>query len=235
MIEPSTQTEDEQEQRYVAELVHSFDAPAPESLHRWIESLVTTPAGRLTRRADRRRPFSSPLGLLGTGAVTVAIVAIAIALSLSGGSSALSLRQAAAPTLRAATLPAPPESGAHHAQIAAAVDGVPFPYWGERFGWRTTGAREDRIDGRTVKTIFYANAAGRRIGYAILAGTPAPRISGGVIAQRGGVSYRLLNENGGSVVVWQRDGHLCVLSGRGVASATLLRLASWGDRSATAS
>jgi hypothetical protein len=28
-------------------------------------------------------------------------------------------------------------------------------------------------------------------------------------------------------VTWLRDGHLCVLSGRGVSGATLLRLASW--------
>jgi hypothetical protein len=235
MIESST-TQTEDEQRHVAELVRSFDAPAPESLHRRVESLVATRRGRhFTRRAGRRRPFSRPLGLASAGALAAAVVAIAIAVGLGGGSSAPSLRQAAAPTLRAATLPAPPESGAHHAQLAAAVDGVPFPYWGERFGWRTTGARSDRIDGRMVTTVFYADAAGRRIGYAILAGTPAPRLSGGAIAWRHGMPYRLLSENGTSVVVWQRDGHLCVLSGHGVSGATLLRLASWGDHGATAS
>ena len=56
-----------------------------------------------------------------------------------------------------------------------------------------------------------------------------------MIAWRGGVSYRLLTENGAAVVTWLRDGHLCVVSGRGVSSATLLRLASWSDRDATAS
>ena len=74
-----------------------------------------------------------------------------------------------------------------------------------------------------------------RGGYAILAGTPAPRVGGGVIAWRGGVSYRLLTVNGAAVVTWLRDGHLCVVSGRGVSGATLLRLASWSDRGATAS
>jgi hypothetical protein len=231
MTERPTQTEDEQ--RYVAELVRSFDAPAPESLHRRVESLVAT--RRSARRGGPRRPFSPPLRLAGAGAVAVALVVLAVAVGLGGGSSALSLRQAAAPTLRAATLPAPPESGSHHAQVAAAVDGVPFPYWGERFGWHTTGARNDQIDGRAVTTVFYANLDGRRIGYAILAGSPAPQVHGGVIAWRGGVSYRLLTENGTSVVVWQRDGHLCVLSGSGVSSTTLLRLASWSDRRATAS
>jgi len=232
MTKRPTQIDDEQ--RYVAELVRSFDAPAPESLHRRVDSLIATRRdSRFTRRGGRRRPFSAPL-LAGAGAVAVAIVAIVIAVGISGGSSALSLRQAAAPTLRAATLPAPRESETHHAQVAAAVDGVPFPYWGERFGWHTTGARSDQIDGRTVTTVFYANVDGRRVGYAILAGSPAPRVRGGVIAWRGGVSYRLLTENGASVVVWRRDGHLCVLSGNGVSSATLLRLASWSDH-ATAS
>jgi hypothetical protein len=49
------------------------------------------------------------------------------------------------------------------------------------------------------------------------------------------VPYRLLTENGASVVTWQRDGHLCVLSGHSVSSATLLRLASWSERDASAS
>ena len=46
---------------------------------------------------------------------------------------------------------------------------------------------------------------------------------------------RLLTENGAAVVSWLRDDHLCVISGRGVSSATLLRLASWSDRDASAS
>jgi hypothetical protein len=211
---PTQQIDDEQK---VAELLRSFDTPAPESLHRRVESLVAARQGpRFTRRDGRPRPFSAPLRLASVGVMVAAVVALVIAVSPGGGSSALSLRQAAAPTLRAATLPPPSESGAHHAQVAAAVEGVPFPYWGEHFGWSTTGAREDRIDGRTVTTVFYANADGRRIGY-----------GGGVIAWRGGVPYRLLSENGASVVTWLRDGHLCVLSGHGVSGATLLRLASW--------
>ncbi len=56
-----------------------------------------------------------------------------------------------------------------------------------------------------------------------------------MITWRGGVSYRLLTENGVAVVTWLRDGHLCVVSGRGVSSATLLRLASWSDHGATSS
>ncbi len=239
MNEPPTQIEDEQP--HVAELVRSFDAKAPESLHRRVESLVAARRGgpahrdaRFTRRGGRPRPLA-PRRLAGLGVVGAAIVAIVIAAGISGGSPPLSLRQVAAPTLRAATLPAPSESSAHHSQLAAAVDGVPFPYWGERFGWRSTGTRSDRLNGRTVTTVFYSDAGGRRIGYAILAGSPAPRIGGGVIAWRDGVPYRLLTGNGAPVVTWLRDGHLCVLSGHGVSGATLLGLASWSDRDATTS
>jgi hypothetical protein len=251
VTERPTQIDDEQRQRQVAELLRSFDdAPAPARLHRRVEALVAEhdrgPARRDAERLDprfagrtwRRRPLSVP-HFAGAGAVAaiavVVVVALAVVLGGNGGSHTLSLRQAAAPTLRAATLPAPPESSADRARLAAAVDGVPFPYWEDRFGWRSTGTRGDLIDGRAVTTVFYADAAGRRIGYAILAGTPAPRIGGGVTIWRGGVSYRLLTENGAAVVSWLRDGHLCVVSGRGVSSATLLRLASWSDREASAS
>ena len=228
----------EDDQRRIAELLRFFDTPAPESLHRRIESLVASYQNhRFAPRSSRRgvRRFS-PWGLAGAGAVAAAVVVVAIAVGLGGGGSAptVSFSRAAASTLHPATLPAPGESQAHHAQLAIAVDGVPFPYWSERFGWHSTGSRTDRVDGRLVTTVFYGDSSGRRIGYAILAGTPAPRVDGGVVAWSGGVSYRLLTENGAAVVTWLRDGHLCVVSGRGVSSATLLRLASWSDHDATA-
>jgi hypothetical protein len=228
----------EDEQQRIAELLRSFDAPAPESLHRRIEALVASHQSQFAPRSSRRVPRRfSVVGLAGAGAVAAAVVAVAIAVGLGGGGSAptVSFSQAAASTLRAATLPAPPENQAHHAQLAVAVDGVPFPYWEDRYGWRSTGSRTDRVDGRSITTVFYADSSGRRIGYAILAGTPAPRVGGGTIAWRGGVSYRLLSENGAAVVTWLRDGHLCVISGRGISSATLLKLASSSEQDATIS
>ena len=48
-----------------------------------------------------------------------------------------------------------------------------------------------------MTTVFYADDRGQRIGYAIVAGTPAPGIGeGGVTKWRGGTPYRLLTENG---------------------------------------
>jgi hypothetical protein len=236
MTETPTQSEDEQ--RRIAELLRSFDVPAPQSLHQRIESLVASHQGhRFARRSPRRRLRRlTPLGVASAGALAAIVLAVAIAVGLGGASApTVSFRQAAALTLRAATLPAPPESQTHHAQLAVAVDGVPFPYWGERFGWRSTGSRTDRVAGRSITTVFYGNSSGRRVGYAILAGTHAPRATGGVVLWRGDVSYRLLSENGAAVVTWLRDGHLCVVSGRGVSSATLLGLASWSDHDASVS
>ena len=232
MSEPRPRTESE-----LVELVRSIDVRAPEELHREVESLI---AARSPSAGRRRMPFGTgPPGLRGrlAGAIAIATVAaVVIAVSVSGGgSSTLTLPQASALTLRPATVPAPAESASNSAQLAAAVEGVPFPYWEERFGWRSTGARTDRVGGRTVTTVFYQDGRRRRIGYAIVAGTPAPRLSGGVVAWRNGVPYRLLSESGAAVVSWLRDGRLCVISGRGVDSATLLRLASWNDRRTVAS
>ena len=223
----------EDDQQRIAELVRSFDAPAPRSLHRRIDSLVAGHEDRRRVRGYLGQRLSLP-ALAGVGAIAV-VAAIVLAIAFGGGgggTAALTVGQTVAPTLRAATLPAPHESLARHAQLDAAVDGVPFPYWGERFGWHSTGARADRIGGRAVTTVFYANSDDQRVGYAIFAGAPRPKI-GGVVAWRSGVSYRLLDEHGVAVVTWLRDGHLCVVSGRGVSSATLLRLASWSESSST--
>jgi hypothetical protein len=106
---------------------------------------------------------------------------------------------------------------------------VSFPYWKESFGWRSTGARVDRIGGRSVQTVFYADASGRRVGYAIVGGKPPLSTGGGQALWRDGREYRLLRINGVQAIVWLRSGRLCVVSGRGVDGAMLLALASWHD------
>jgi hypothetical protein len=175
----------EDDQQRIAKLVRSFNAPAPQALHQRIDSLV---AGHGDHRHTRRhlgQRLSSPV-LAGVGAIAVVaavVLVIAFGGGGSGGTAALTAGQTVAPTLRAATLPAPRESLTRHAQLNAAVDGVPFPYWGERFGWHGTGARTDRIEGRTVTTVFYANGGGQRVGYAIFAGSPRHK-TGGVVTWR---------------------------------------------------
>jgi hypothetical protein len=218
------------------ELVRSIDVRAPEALHRRVEELVAEQAPRSRRRwsAPAFGFLGAPRALLGASAL-IAAVAVVLVLSLSGGGThSLTVSQAAALTLRPATAPAPSESPSGQARLAASVDGVSFPYWQERFGWRASGSRSDGVDGRTVRTVFYSDASGQRVGYAIVAGTPAPSASGGRVERRGATSYRLLSQDGATVVTWLRDGHRCVVSGRGVSAATLLALASWGTASTSA-
>jgi hypothetical protein len=213
----------------LVELVRSIDVRAPAELHHQIDTLIERRSAHASQRSlgawiGGGRPV---LRLAGVGAILALALALVIGLP-GGGSTALSLREASALTLSPATLAAPAQNPRRQAELVAAVDGVAFPDWEHGLGWRATGARTDRIGGRSVMTVFYANDRGQRIGYAIVAGIPAPTIGDdGVVAWRTGTSYRLLSSSGARVVVWQRDGRLCVLSGRGVSAATLLALASW--------
>jgi hypothetical protein len=222
MSEPRPTTESE-----LTELLHALDERAPDELHARVQALL---AERPPRRAGAHLGGSGGLrrARLGGGVVAVAALVVALMLVLSGGArSTPDVSQVSAATLRTATTLAPAESTSARGTLTAVVDGIAFPYWDGRFGWRASGARTDRIDGRTVTTVFYDDAGGQRIGYAILAGTPAPGSSGGTVVWRAGTAYRLLTLHGAPAVAWQRAGHLCVVAGRGVSSATLLQLASW--------
>jgi hypothetical protein len=224
MSERSPHTESE-----LIELVRSIDVRAPEQLHARIEAMVAERGGE-RRRAPR--PFR-----LGFAAVpALGVLALVLVLVLSGGSSPrLTLDKTVALTLRPPTMPAPAEDPHNGTQLQAKVDGVAFPYWEESFGWRSTGARTDRLDGRTVTTVDYSGTHGQWIGYAIVAGAPAPHVAGGKIMRRDGTPYRFLSSHGALVVTWLRHGRLCVVAGHGVSTATLLSLASWHGEGTMAS
>jgi len=239
------------------EQIRAIDVRAPDSLHDAVDAMIAERTARggwrraLRRRAQVERPATSrgrgaaralPARAYGLrprltalGAIAAAVIAFAIVIGTSGSSPTLSVHDAAALTLNTATSGPPPESASRHPELAASVDGVTFPYWESHFGWRATGKRTDTIDGRQVTTVFYAGSRGRRVGYAIVGGSARTQLSGGVVSRHDGVPYRLLTVNGVPVVAWMREGHLCVVSGRGVGGATLLRLASWEGRRAQAS
>ncbi len=221
--------------------VRSVDVRAPHELHDRVERMIaerTAPGSeRRSRTASGRsqpafgRRLAAGLALAGA---LVAVLVVALS-SGSGGTGGPSVNTASALTLRPATAAAPRENrNSGGTQLAAAVDGVPYPYWADRFGWRSTGSRIDRVGGRTVRTVFYSNARGQRVGYAIVAGTPAPQTSGGMVVWRDGTAYRLLGTGDVRIVTWLRHGHMCVVGGRGVSSARLLTLASWDEHGRTA-
>jgi hypothetical protein len=211
----------------IVELVGSIDVQAPPELHRRIDALVAEHGGRESAR--RRPPAAVRWGF--AGALALAALAAVLVVSLSGGGGAtLTLQSAVALTLRSPTMAAPTQNPHNATELAADVEGVAFPYWEDRFGWRSTGARVDHLAGRTVTTVFYARGHGQWLGYAIVAGASAPHVSGGVVREREGTSYRFTSVDGASVVTWLRGGRLCVMAARGMSDATLMALASWHER-----
>jgi hypothetical protein len=230
----------------LVEFIRSVDVRAPAKLHRRLQEMIDERIPGSEHRRDalpddpRRTDGARRRGWRLGGALAMprlrwqfggalAVLAAGLALLLGlpgGGSTPFSLRQASALTLGPAKFAAPMEDPRHPDRLARNVDGVAFPYWEDSIGWRSTGARVDRLDGRSVTTVFYTDRHGQRVGYAIIAGSPAPRVGGGKLIWRRGVAYRLTSGDGAQVIAWDRDGHLCVIAGRGVSGSALLRLAS---------
>jgi len=196
----------------IMDLVRAIDVRAPQELHRSVRAMADQ------RSAGRRR---RPLVLAVPAAA--ALAAVIAALLASAGPArppALDAGAAARPALSASTGPAPGEQANH---LDVAVDGLVFPYWGA--GWAAVGTRRDRLAGRDVTTVLYRDRAGRTVGYAIIAGTPAPQLGGGRELTAGGVRFREFSAGSATVLTWIRHGHLCVIAGRGVGAATLSALA----------
>jgi hypothetical protein len=232
MSEPHMHEQQSPAEAELVEFVRGIDVAAPDSLHRSVQAMIDSRAG--SARAGRPRARARGPRLAAGAALACGAVAVALAIGLgSGGSQGLSLSDTAALTLRPASVSAPAESAHSATELAAAVQGVSFPYWEEDLGWRSTGKRSDTVAGHAVTTVFYADRAGARVGYAIVSGS-APKVNGGTLWWRRGIPYRVQSVNGVEVVSWLRSGHLCVVSGRGVEPRTLLALASWDERAARA-
>lgn len=222
---PNTESE-------LVRFVRAIDVRAPQDLHGRIEALVTersAPSGEGARAAGSAAGPSWLPRRVGAAAIAAAIVLVAlvVALTSTGGSTAVSTGRAYALTQGIAAMRAPqPDPSADGAGLAARVEDVAFPNWEARYGWRSAGERIGRVGGRAVTTVFYETYGGRRIGYAIVAGTPAPSIGGGMVRRVDGASYRVSSVNGGHIVTWLRNGRLCVIGGADVSAGTLVALAS---------
>jgi anti-sigma factor RsiW len=180
-------------------------------------------AERVARRAPRVRPRRL---VLAAGFATAAAAALALVLTLPSGVGGPTLAEAATPATEPATDPAPGPDPAEPKLLDAEVEGVVFPSWAAKFGWRTAGSRTDVIEGRPMTTVFYEKD-GRRIGYTIVAGEALDVPADAAESTREGVELSSLQLEGREVVTWLRSGHTCVLSGEGVERDTLLELASW--------
>jgi hypothetical protein len=219
---------DTETQRRASMIVRSIDVSAPASLHDSIRELAAQ-AQRPKRVALRWGGLRLPgqLRLLGVGALAcLAILAAILALS-AGGPASPTVLQASALARRPATQNAPDENPRAPGQLAISAQGIPYPYWDRRFGWRTAGVRTDRLGGRSVTTVFYTSVAGRRIAYSIVGGRALAIPSQGQTMLWRGVAFRVFIDSGRTVVTWRRAGHTCILVGSRVSSNTLLTLANW--------
>lgn len=219
------------EQERAVTMLRALDEPAPASLRARVDGLTgaTATAGAPARRARRWRPsFVLP------GAAALAAVAAAVVVLISGGGAAPTVPVAARFALASATLPAPPVNPNHSRTLTLEGAGIPFPAWGARAGWVTSGARTDTVDGRKITTVFYTGRNGERIGYAITSGAP---LSGGhgMAVTRYGVRFTLQQSGPARLITWVRSGHTCIIAGRSVSYPTLLALAGADEQEAMSS
>ena len=235
------------EQERAVSLVRSVEVGAPDALRARLQGMIDeaqAPAGERAAgtRSDRghgarRRPRSGrwTLGsrwrntLFLPAATALAVVIVALVFVFGAGSSAPSIDQTAKLALAPASAPAPPRDAAHPELLAAAVDGIPFPSYGQRGGWQATGSRTQLVHDRKIVTVYYRAQDGTRVGYSIVPGSSLSN-PGGLHAMRGGVRYWFGREDSGRYVTWVRDGHTCVIAGKTVSNRVLLRLAIADER-----
>jgi hypothetical protein len=178
----------------------------------------------IARGAGVRRRRVRGLLLPAGGLVAAVVVAVVV---IAGGGGAPSVVATASLAARGPALPAPAESRSNKALLETSIDGVPFPYWGD-LKWESVGARDDEIDGRKARTVYYANKAGVRAAYTILGGDAIDPPSDAAKRSDKGTDLYVIEDDGRRIVTWERNGHTCVLSAPlGVPEQKLLDLAAW--------
>ncbi|MEA2246173.1 MAG: hypothetical protein QOH46_702 [Solirubrobacteraceae bacterium] len=183
---------------------------------------------RIAADRDRARPIRRRrVVLAGSLAGLAAAAAAALVISLAQ-SPAPSVTAASQLGDRPPTLAAPPVDRRNSALLRTSVEGTPFPDWSRDFPWRAAGARRDELKGRVATTVFYDNPRGERLAYTIVAGGPLDRPDGARMLTVRGTTFDLLRRGTENVVVWERGGHTCVMSGPArVPEERLLDLAAW--------
>ena len=164
----------------------------------------------------RRRWFSIALG----GAALAAVL-LAVVLAAPGSPT---VDEAAAFALQPASGPAPAAQGA---LLDAEQSGVAFPNWAEKFGWKATGSHTGKVGGRDATTVYYEKE-GKTLAYTIVSGDSLGDPDDATTIEVEGTGIDLFDaESGNRAAEWLRDGHTCILAGKGVDDATMAKLAGW--------
>ena len=111
---------------------------APIDLRRRVDALATPPS-------RQRRRWVPLAALAGVGAAA----AVALVLATAGGATSATCSD------ETGRSPAAGSRRRGGPLLPVAVDGVRFPDYEQKFGWRAVGRRADEIDGRHVTTVFY--------------------------------------------------------------------------------
>ena len=181
------------------------DVHAPQSLRDAIE--------RERERSMARVPFwrRHRLGLAAAGSAAAAVVAIAIELGTAGDETPPSLAKVYAAAQLDPSTAAPARLGGAPPVLDAKVGSLAFPDWEREFGWKAVGRRNDTLSGRPVTTVFYRNAEGARLGYAVVSGEPLGGNPPGRQVTREGNTYDVAQAGERTIVTWTQEGHTCVL------------------------
>src|SRR5262249_40226150 len=154
-------------------------------------------AGAERSGSRRRGGFRLGAALAAAGAVAVVLlVVLALGGGDAGGPATPSVSDVASVALAGTSAP-PPAAPPGGALLDAHAGPLASPPW-TRAGLRPVGARSDTVRGHAVETVFYADAAGRRIGYAI-ADAELP-VAGGRTVTRRGARLRVLDHGDAAVV-----------------------------------
>jgi hypothetical protein len=204
------------EQERVVKMMRSLDEPAPAALHARVAELTGERGEGRAARPRARWRLGPALAIPGVTALAVLIAALVVLIGGAGG--APTVPQAAHLALASSTLPAPLADPSDPTKLQISQSGIQFPNWPN---WKVTGARRDEVGGRTITTVFYENAAGTRVGYAIVSGPPIA----GVKRSGYSVNFTLAHQGSARLITWVRDGHTCVIAGHAVHDAVLLGLA----------
>jgi anti-sigma factor RsiW len=190
---------------------------------------VDAPAGLRRRIEAKRSPVRAHrrgFAIAGGVATVAGVLALSLVVTLPGNLGP-SVADAAVFATRPATAPAPTPAPGRPTLLSRGVEGVQFPNFARRFGWRASGSRADGLHGHRAVTVFFEQA-GRRIAYTILSGKALRVPKGAAAVERKGVALRTFTRGGLTVVTWLRQGHTCVLAASGGPSRdVLLALAAW--------
>jgi len=185
---------------------------------------------RIQTQRERARPARRRrlLGLAGALAAAVAAVVVALVVSLNGAGTAPTVPAVVQLAAGGPTLPAPARDPRNANILDTQIEGLPFPEWDADFRWPAVGERRDEIDGRNAVTVFYDSPRGARAAYTILGGDAIEPPEGARTVHANDTELWLLRRGDQRIVVWNRDGHTCVMSAPAtVSEKRLVDLAAW--------